>query len=99
MDMTTTMISPACCYEIRPPFLFRWEDSQQAHVLLYPEGIVKLNTTGGEILQRCDGKTSVAELIDQLALSYNASNVDAIRNGVLNFLEVSHGKGWIRAKA
>ncbi len=97
--MTITMISPACCYEIRPPFLFRWEDSQQAHVLLYPEGIVKLNTTGGEILQRCDGKTSVAELIDQLTLSYNASNVDAIRNGVLNFLEVSHGKGWIRAKA
>ncbi|MBK3882958.1 MULTISPECIES: pyrroloquinoline quinone biosynthesis peptide chaperone PqqD [Stutzerimonas stutzeri subgroup] len=97
--MTTTIISIACCYEIRPPFLFRWEDSQQAHVLLYPEGIVKLNTTGGKILQRCDGKTSVAELIDQLALSYNASNVDAIRNGVLNFLEVSHGKGWIRAKA
>ncbi|PKM00078.1 MAG: pyrroloquinoline quinone biosynthesis peptide chaperone PqqD [Gammaproteobacteria bacterium HGW-Gammaproteobacteria-9] len=74
---TTTMISPACRYEIRPPFLFRWEDSQQAHVLLYPEGIVKLNVTGGEILRRCD----------------------AIRNGVLNFLEVSHGKGWIRAKA
>lgn len=96
---TTTMISPACRYEIRPPFLFRWEDSQHAHVLLYPEGIVKLNATGGEILQRCDGKTSVAELIDQLALSYNASDVDTIRNGVLNFLEVSHGKGWIRVKA
>jgi len=99
MDMTTTNISPARCYEIRPPFLFRWEDSQQAHVLLYPEGIVKLNATGGQILLRCDGKTSVAELIDQLALSYNASDIDAIRNGVLNFLEVSHGKGWIRAKA
>jgi len=101
MDMmTTTKILPASCYEIRPPFLFfRWEDSQHAHVLLYPEGIVKLNATGGEILQRCDGKTSVAELIDQLALSYNASDVDTIRNGVLNFLEVSHGKGWIRVKA
>ncbi len=96
---TTTKILPATCFEIRPPFLFRWEDSQQAHVLLYPEGIVKLNATGGEILQRCDGKTSVAELIDQLARSYNASTIDAIRSGILNFLEVSHGKGWIRAKA
>ncbi len=96
---TTTKILPATCFEIRPPFLFRWEVSQQAHVLLYPEGIVKLNATGGEILQRCDGKTSVAELIDQLARSYNASNIDAIRSGILNFLEVSHGKGWIRAKA
>ena len=45
--MTTTKILPASCYEIRPPFLFRWEDSQHAHVLLYPEGIVKLNATGG----------------------------------------------------
>jgi len=96
---TTTKTLPATCFEIRPTFLFRWEDSQQAHVLLYPEGIVKLNATGGEILQRCDGKTSVAELIDQLARSYNASNIDAIRSGILNFLEVSHGKGWIRAKA
>ncbi|MCQ4252991.1 pyrroloquinoline quinone biosynthesis peptide chaperone PqqD [Stutzerimonas stutzeri] len=96
---TTTKTLPATCFEIRPPFLFRWEDSQQAHVLLYPEGIVKLNATGGEILQRCNGKTSVAELIDQLARSYNASNIDAIRSGILNFLEVSHGKGWIRAEA
>lgn len=97
--MTTTNISSLSCYDIRPPFLFRWEESQQAHVLLYPEGIVKLNATGGEILKRCDGKTNVAELIKQLAHSYNASDIDAIRNGVLNFLEVSHGKGWIRAKA
>ncbi|MCQ4295319.1 pyrroloquinoline quinone biosynthesis peptide chaperone PqqD [Pseudomonas stutzeri] len=96
--MTTTIL-PAGRFEIRPPFLFRWEESQQAHVLLYPEGIVKLNATGGEILQRCDGNTSVAELIDQLARSYSASDIGAIRNGVLNFLEVSHGKGWIRAKA
>jgi len=97
--MTTQQIALERCYEIRPPFLFRWEDSQQAHVLLYPEGIVKLNTTGGDILRHCDGKTSVAQLIDQLGHDYNASDLDAIRKGVLNFLEVSHGKGWIRAKA
>ena len=96
---TTTNISPASCYEIRPPFLFRWEESQQAHVLLYPEGIVKLNVTGGEILKHCDGTTSVAELIEQLSHHYHASDIDAICAGVLNFLEVSHGKGWIRAKA
>ena len=35
--MTTTTPSPTTRYEIRPPFLFRWEESQQAHVLLYPE--------------------------------------------------------------
>ena len=68
-------------------------------MLLYPEGIVKLNASGGEILKRCDGKTTVAELIESLAHSYSASDPAAVRAGVLNFLEVSHGKGWIRAKA
>lgn len=87
--MTATSSSPLSCHEIRSPFLFRWEDSQHAHVLLYPEGIVKLNATGGEILKRCDDKPRVVELIDQLAQSCNASDIDAIRNGVLNILEVS----------
>lgn len=84
--MKTTTIAPTDRYEIRPPFLFRWEDSQQAHVLLYPEGIVKLNATAGDILKRCDGSTSVVELIEQLGCDYNASAIDAIRAGVLNFL-------------
>ncbi|MNF35045.1 pyrroloquinoline quinone biosynthesis protein PqqD [compost metagenome] len=97
--MTTASIDPADCFEIRPPFMFRWEQSQQAHVLLYPEGIVKLNKTGGDILNCCDGKTNVAELIEKLGALYEVSDADVIRNGVLRFLEVSRGKGWIRIKA
>jgi len=27
--------------EINPLYLFRWEEPQQSHVLLYPEGIVE----------------------------------------------------------
>ncbi len=94
---TPAPITLECCYEIRPPFLFRWEASQDAHVLLYPEGIVKLNASGGDILKHCDGKTRVVDLIEQLAHRYHASDLEAIREGVLKFLEVSHGKGWIRA--
>ncbi|MDM8350579.1 pyrroloquinoline quinone biosynthesis peptide chaperone PqqD [Pseudomonas sp. sp1636] len=96
--MTTAPIDPADCFEIRPPFMFRWEQSQQAHVLLYPEGIVKLNKTGGDILNCCDGKTNVAELIEKLGALYEVADADVIRNGVLRFLEVSRGKGWIRIK-
>ena len=99
VNMTATPISPTSRYEIRPPFMFRWEDSQDAFVLLYPEGIVKLNKTGGDILNLCDGKTSVEELIAKLGETYSATDIDAVRSGVLNFLEVSHGKGWIRVKA
>ena len=97
--MTASPINPEDRFEIRPPFMFRWEDSQDAHVLLYPEGIVKLNKSGGDTLSLCDGKTSVAELIETLINTYDASAEDVIRNGVMHFLEVSRGKGWIRIKA
>src|SRR5262249_58446441 len=35
-------------------FRLQWEPAQAAHVLLYPEGMVKLNSSAGEILKRCD---------------------------------------------
>lgn len=85
-------------YVISPVFLFRWEESQNAHVLLYPEGIVKLNETGGEILKLCDGESTVDEVIEILMERY-AANSDVIVESVLKFLEVSHAKGWIRVKS
>jgi pyrroloquinoline quinone biosynthesis protein D len=96
--MTIVPIDLADRYEIRPPFLFRWEQSQQAHVLLYPEGIIKLNKTGGDILNYCDGQTVVADVIEKLGALYEVADANVISNGVLRFLEVSRGKGWIRIK-
>ncbi len=81
--------------EIDPMYLFRWEESQQAHVLLYPEGIVKLNQTAGEILKRCTGQKSVGEIIDELEEVFVDGDV---ASGVLKFLEASNAKGWIRRK-
>lgn len=86
-------------YIVRPPFMFRWEASQDAHVLLYPEGVVKLNATGGAILDYCDGKHTVTELIAALTARYDSTDCDAIARSVLNFLEVSRDKGWIQPEA
>jgi pyrroloquinoline quinone biosynthesis protein D len=33
-------------------FRLQWEAAQNAHVLLYPEGMIKLNASAGEILKR-----------------------------------------------
>ena len=40
-------------------------------VLLYPEGVVELNETAHEILNRCDGRT-VLEIVSELAEEYEA---------------------------
>jgi pyrroloquinoline quinone biosynthesis protein D len=84
--------------ELNPMFLFRWEDTQDAFVLLYPEGVVKLNSTAGEILRRCDGQRTVAAVIDELQHIF-AEPPERVASGVHKFLEVSYAKGWIRDRA
>ena len=42
-------------------------------VLLYPEGILILNETAREIVARCDGQTTVAEILAALAAEYEIS--------------------------
>ncbi len=82
---------------INPFYLFRWEDSQNAYVLLYPEGVVKLNDSAGEILKRSDGRT-LTELTVDLQREFDADE-NEVERGVHKFLEESHAKGWIRRQA
>ena len=44
---------------------------RQQRVLLYPEGVVLLNDTGGAILDLCDGHRSVAEIAGVLKERYH----------------------------
>ena len=41
-------------------------------VLLYPEGAMLLNDTGGEVLALCDGTRTVAEIGAELGAKYHA---------------------------
>jgi len=81
--------------EIDPMYLFRWEEPQQAYVMLYPEGVIKVNDTGAAILKLCDGINTVAELVSELNDIYTTDVTDSINK----FLEVAHAKGWIRIKS
>ncbi len=86
--MTSSLARP----RINRLFRFQWEPAQQAHVLLYPEGMVKLNQSAGEILKRCDGSTSVAEIVADLEAAFNASNLAA---DVDAFLIMADAQNWI----
>jgi pyrroloquinoline quinone biosynthesis protein D len=78
---------------LSPMYRMQWEEAQQAHVLLYPEGMVRLNGPAAEILKRCDGATSVAALVADLEGAFGETG---LRADVLDFLEQAHGRGWIR---
>ncbi len=73
-------------------FRLQWEEAQQAHVLLFPEGMVKLNASAGHILLRCDGTKSAAEIIAELEHAFTTTGLGA---DVEAFLKVATDKGWI----
>jgi pyrroloquinoline quinone biosynthesis protein D len=85
-------------FSLNPMYLFRWEETQHAYVLLYPEGIVKLNETAGEIIKRCDGRLTAADMVTELQAAYPGDN-ERVAEGVYKFLEVFRAKGWIRRQA
>jgi len=73
-------------------FRLQWEEAQNAHVLLYPEGMVTLNGSAGEILTRCDGTTPVAAIVADLEKRFNASALD---RDVLAFLDIARERRWV----
>lgn len=81
--------------QVQRHFRFQWEEAQQAYVLLYPEGMVKLSGSAGEIMKRVTGSASVKSIVEDLEQTF--PGVD-LRNDVLDFLEVAHGNGWIRVR-
>ncbi|HBH10063.1 MAG: pyrroloquinoline quinone biosynthesis peptide chaperone PqqD [Legionellales bacterium] len=81
--------------EIVPTFRVQWEEVQNCYVVLYPEGMVKLSQSAGEIMKRIDGEKSVIDIIDDISNAFDGADV---KEDVMKFLEVVYGNGWIRSK-
>ncbi|MGN2391330.1 pyrroloquinoline quinone biosynthesis peptide chaperone PqqD [Pelomicrobium sp. G1] len=77
-------------------FRLQWEEAQQAWVLLYPEGMVRLSPSAAEIMRRVDGATTVAGIVADLERAYPGAD---LRRDVMEFLEVAHERGWIRRQS
>lgn len=73
-------------------FRLQWEESQQAYVLLYPEGLVRLNPSAAEILKRCDGRRAVDEIVSELETAFQASGLEA---DVQAFVAEAQQRGWL----
>lgn len=74
-------------------FRLQWEEAQQAYVLLYPEGMVKLNLSAAEILKRCDGEHTLDELISELEQAFGEKD---LRDPVEGMLRAAFEKNWIQ---
>jgi len=73
----------------------QWEEAQQAHVLLYPEGMVKLNGSAGAILSRCDGVRTLADIVADLERTYSARG---LAGDVTAFVVLAVEKRWLELR-
>ena len=81
--------------EVAPTFRVQWEEVQDCYVVLYPEGMVKLSQSAGEIMKRVDGERSIAGIVKDLEEAFSETNLEG---DVIKFLEVAYDNGWIRNK-
>lgn len=74
-------------------FRLQFEKTQNAYVLLYPEGMVKLNDSAAEILKRCDGNRNIADIVADLEQSFATTG---LQDDVVSFMHAAQERGWIK---
>ncbi|HLV86879.1 MAG TPA: pyrroloquinoline quinone biosynthesis peptide chaperone PqqD [Candidatus Sulfotelmatobacter sp.] len=65
----------------------RWGGTEENRVILYPEGAIKLQGTGRQILERCDGQRTFAQIIGDLQHEFGKTDPEKIRADISTFLE------------
>ena len=68
----------------------RWGAESKAgeeRVILFPEGAIKLQGTGRQILERCDGQRTFAQIIAELQAEFSVADPAKIRSDISQFLE------------
>jgi pyrroloquinoline quinone biosynthesis protein D len=59
-------------------------------VLLYPEGLLRLNVTGAAIIRLCDGQHEFGGMLTELAERYQVVSLEALAAEVSAFLMRLH---------
>jgi pyrroloquinoline quinone biosynthesis protein D len=94
--MNIPVMGPMSRPAVERGFRLQWEAAQNSYVLLYPEGMIQLNTSAGEILKRCDGATTIADITADLERAFTATN---LTEDVMRFVVMAVEKKWLKIPA
>jgi pyrroloquinoline quinone biosynthesis protein D len=53
----------------------RYDEVREEHLLLVPEGAVRLNPSAAQVLELCDGLRTVDEIVDVLSARYDGADL------------------------
>jgi len=65
----------------------RWGGTEADRMVLFPEGAIKLQGTGRQVLERCDGQRTFGEIITELQKEFGQTDPEKIRADIGMFLE------------
>ena len=70
----------------------RWGGTEENRMVLFPEGVIKLQGTGRQVLERCDGQRTFGEIIAELQKEFGTTDPTKIRADIGIFLEQLQNK-------
>jgi pyrroloquinoline quinone biosynthesis protein D len=70
----------------------RYDEVREEHLLLIPEGAVRLNPTAAEVLELCDGERSLDDIVGALSARYKGADV---RDDVLELVDAMAQRGLV----
>ena len=70
----------------------QYDDVREEHLLLVPEGAVRLNPTAAAVLELCDGERSLDEIVGTLSERYEGAD---LRDDVLGLVNGLTQKGLV----
>jgi pyrroloquinoline quinone biosynthesis protein D len=79
---------PNSCPRLAPGC--RLSENNQQRVLLMPERALRLNGPSLEIVERCDGKHTVQQIITELQLLYSKAEPKKVESDILDYLTRLH---------
>jgi pyrroloquinoline quinone biosynthesis protein D len=80
-DVSQPRLAAGCRWGAEP------KPGTEERVVLFPEGAIKLQGTGRQVLERCDGQRTFGEIIKGLQAQFANADPAKIRLDISQFLE------------
>ena len=73
----------------------RFDKARDKWIILAPERVFELDEIAYEVISRCDGKRTVADVVNELCLKFDQVEREVIMNDVVGMLQNLADKGFV----
>lgn len=86
-DSSRPRLAAGCRWAAESRAAEKKSSTDEIRVILFPEGALKLQGTGRQVLERCDGVRTFGEIIADLQSQFKETEPEKIRGDISTFLE------------